>query len=48
MKKAAKSLPRGTKLERITTETQIALTLNLDGTGIYKVETGIRFFDHML
>jgi imidazoleglycerol-phosphate dehydratase len=48
MKKAAKSLPRGTKLERITTETQIALTLNIDGTGIYKVETGIRFFDHML
>jgi imidazoleglycerol-phosphate dehydratase len=52
MTKAAKSvaqaLPRGTELERITTETQIALALNIDGTGIYKVETGIRFFDHML
>ena len=48
MKNAAKALPRGTELERITTETQIALTLNIDGTGIYKVETGIRFFDHML
>jgi imidazoleglycerol-phosphate dehydratase len=35
-------------LERITTETQIALALNIDGTGIYKVETGIRFLDHML
>jgi imidazoleglycerol-phosphate dehydratase len=46
--KAAKSTPRGTELERITTETQIALALNIDGTGIYKVETGIRFFDHML
>jgi imidazoleglycerol-phosphate dehydratase len=44
----AKALPRGTELERITTETQIALALNIDGTGIYKVETGIRFFDHML
>jgi imidazoleglycerol-phosphate dehydratase len=52
MTKAAKAvkkpLPRGTELERITTETQIALALNIDGTGIYKVETGIRFFDHML
>jgi imidazoleglycerol-phosphate dehydratase len=48
MTKAAKPLPRGTELERITTETQIALALNIDGTGIYKVETGIRFFDHML
>jgi imidazoleglycerol-phosphate dehydratase len=44
----AQILPRGTELERVTTETQIALALNIDGTGIYKVETGIRFFDHML
>lgn len=44
----SKAQPRGTELERITTETQIALALNIDGTGIYKVETGIRFFDHML
>jgi imidazoleglycerol-phosphate dehydratase len=44
----AKPVPRGTELERITTETQIALALNIDGTGIYKVETGIRFLDHML
>jgi imidazoleglycerol-phosphate dehydratase len=43
-----KSQPRGTELERITTETRIALALNIDGTGIYKVETGIRFLDHML
>jgi len=47
-KTAPKTLPRGTELERITTETQIALALNIDGTGIYKVDTGIRFFDHML
>jgi len=45
---AKQSLPRGVELERITTETQIALALNIDGTGVYKVDTGIRFFDHML
>jgi imidazoleglycerol-phosphate dehydratase len=46
--KTVETLPRGAELERITTETQIALALNIDGTGIYKVETGIRFLDHML
>jgi imidazoleglycerol-phosphate dehydratase len=35
-------------VKRDTTETQIALTLNVDGQGTYKVSTGIRFFDHML
>jgi imidazoleglycerol-phosphate dehydratase len=35
-------------IERHTTETQIALTLGLDGKGQYKVHTGIRFLDHML
>jgi imidazoleglycerol-phosphate dehydratase len=48
MSKATKVLPRVTELERITTETQIALALNIDGTGVYRIETGIRFFDHML
>jgi imidazoleglycerol-phosphate dehydratase len=43
-----KSLPRGAELERITTETQIALALNIDGSGVYRVSTGIRFLDHML
>ena len=46
--RTSKTPPRGTELERITTETQIALALNIDGAGIYKVETGIRFLDHML
>jgi imidazoleglycerol-phosphate dehydratase len=36
------------KVERKTTETQIALTLTIDGQGAYSVSTGIRFFDHML
>ena len=35
-------------VNRVTTETQIALKLTLDGKGRYKVGTGIRFFDHML
>lgn len=35
-------------IRRRTTETQIALSLSLDGRGIYRVSSGIRFFDHML
>ena len=35
-------------IDRKTTETSIALSIALDGTGQYKVETGIRFLDHML
>lgn len=39
---------RRATIDRRTTETQIALTLKLDGRGRYDVSTGIRFFDHML
>ncbi len=39
---------RTATLERKTKETDIRLTLGLDGTGQYDVETGIAFFDHML
>ena len=35
-------------ITRKTTETQISLSLTLDGKGSYEVSTGIRFFDHML
>src|SRR5258706_14100183 len=35
-------------VKRAPTETQIALKLVVDGQGVYKVSTGIRFFDHML
>jgi imidazoleglycerol-phosphate dehydratase len=41
-------LLRTATITRNTTETQIALTLNVDGQGTYTVSTGIRFFDHML
>ena len=35
-------------IDRKTTETAIALRLNLDGRGKYAIRTGIRFLDHML
>jgi imidazoleglycerol-phosphate dehydratase len=39
---------RRATIKRVTTETQIALRLTLDGKGRYAVRTGIRFLDHML
>jgi imidazoleglycerol-phosphate dehydratase len=47
-KGAAVSQSRGARIERNTSETQIELTLELDGSGQARVETGIGFFDHML
>ncbi len=41
-------MPRTGKIVRETAETQISLEINLDGTGVSSVSTGIGFFDHML
>ena len=40
--------PRKAQVERNTKETRIRAELNIDGTGQYEIQTGIRFFDHML
>ena len=39
---------RHATVHRVTSETDIAIALTLDGTGKARVETGIGFFDHML
>ena len=39
---------REVRVERNTAETQIELTLDLDGAGIYQVDTGCGFLNHML
>jgi imidazoleglycerol-phosphate dehydratase len=39
---------RRAQIHRNTNETDIRLTLNLDGRGRGRIKTGIRFFDHML
>ncbi len=39
---------RSASVKRDTLETQIEVTLNLDGTGVAELDTGVPFFEHML
>jgi imidazoleglycerol-phosphate dehydratase len=41
-------MPRTARIERATAETQITLSLDLDGTGQSTCQTGVGFLDHML
>ncbi|MEP0392740.1 MAG: imidazoleglycerol-phosphate dehydratase HisB [Erythrobacter sp.] len=48
MASGTRTLARTGKIERITAETSIFITIDLDGTGKYDVSTGIGFLDHMV
>ena len=41
-------MPRIAQITRNTSETQVSIELNLDGTGIAKLNSGVPFLDHML
>lgn len=45
---AATTTRRRAHIERVTKESSIDVTLDLDGTGVCSVSTGLPFFDHML
>ncbi len=45
---SSQSDSRSAQVTRTTSETHIAITLNLDGTGQSTLETGVPFLDHML
>ncbi|MBN1106420.1 MAG: imidazoleglycerol-phosphate dehydratase HisB [Deltaproteobacteria bacterium] len=41
-------MERSASIERKTRETEVKLSLNLDGRGLSQIDTGIAFMDHML
>src|SRR3954462_7942637 len=41
-------MTRSAEITRNTNETQIRVAINLDGTGLQKLNTGVPFLDHML
>lgn len=44
----ANGQPRTASVSRNTSETRIKVTINLDGTGLCQLQTGVPFFEHML
>src|SRR3989338_10790373 len=42
------SFPRISVVGRVSKETDVFIRCNLDGSGVFDVDTGIKFFDHML
>ena len=48
MEKGYKAMQRTAEIERRTKETQIRISLDIDGTGKQEISTGIGFLDHML
>lgn len=41
-------MSRTAKVRRTTSETDIEIELDIDGTGKYEIDTGVNFFNHML
>ncbi|MCC5674102.1 imidazoleglycerol-phosphate dehydratase HisB [Kocuria rhizophila] len=44
----ASPAPRTATVERVTSESSVRVSLNLDGTGVSRIETTVPFYDHML
>ena len=40
--------PRKATINRNTKETSVKVTVNLDGTGMTEIKTGINFIDHLI
>ena len=40
--------PRTGRVERSTSESKVVVELDLDGTGVHEIRTGVGFYDHML